>query len=224
MELLKHFPIFSHLSSFFLQEIASITVEKKYRKGTIIFMEGEPGAAVYFIKTGKVKISKMSNDGRELILNIFGKGDVIAEVTLFNDINYPATAEVIEDSVLGVIMNEQMEKLVIKNSELALQIIKILNKRLYGAQQKLKQMALSDTYVRTAQMIIKLAQEHGIEKNGVTELQLQISRQELANMIGTARETVSRALSQFKKEGTVEIKGKKIIVKDMKELEKWLQT
>jgi CRP/FNR family transcriptional regulator len=221
---IKHIPIFAHLSDESLKKITSITVEKKYRKGTIIFMEGDPGEAIFFIKSGKVKISKTSSDGRELILNIYGDGDVFAEVTIFNDVQYPATAEVIEDAVIGMIMNKELEELVKRNADLALQIIKILNKRLYMSQMKLKQMALSDTYVRTAQMIIKLAQEHGIEKDGMIELKLELSRQELANMIGTARETVSRALSQFKKEGSIDISGKKIIVKNMKKLETWIES
>ncbi len=221
---IKHIPIFAHLSNEALEKITSITLEKKYRKGTIIFMEGDPGEAIFFIKSGKVKISKTSSDGRELILNIYGDGDVFAEVTIFNDVQYPATAEVIEDAVIGMIMNKELEELVKRNADLALQIIKILNKRLYMSQMKLKQMALSDTYVRTAQMIIKLAQEHGIEKNGVIELKLELSRQELANMIGTARETVSRALSQFKKEGSIDISGKKIIVKNMEKLETWTES
>lgn len=224
IELLKHIPLFSQLNDKSLEKIASITVEKKYRKGTIIFMEGDPGEAIFFIKSGKVKISKTSSDGRELILNIYGSGDVFAEVTIFNDVKYPATAEVVEDAVIGVMMNRELEELVKGDADLALQIIKILNKRLYMAQMKLKQMALSDTYVRTAQMIIKLAQEHGVEKNGVIEMKLELSRQELANMIGTARETVSRALSQFKKEGSIDISGKKIIVKDMKKLKAWVQS
>ena len=223
-ELLKHFPIFAQLNDHFLQEISEIAIEKKFRKGTVIFMEGERGEAVFFIKTGKVKISKLSSDGRELILNIYGSGDVFAEVTLFNDVSYPATAEVIEDVTVWMILNERMEEMVKKNSELALQYIKILNKRLFGAQQKLKHMALNDTYVRTAQALIKLAHEHGNEKNGLIELQMPISRQELANLIGTARETVSRALSQFKKEGSVEIKGKRIIITDMEKLRGWIRT
>lgn len=224
VDLLKHIPIFSQLNQESLEKIASITIERRYRKGTIIFMEGDKGEALFFIKNGKVKISKISNDGRELIFNIYGEGDVFAEVTLFNDVAYPATAEVVEDAFIGMIKNEDLEKLVSKDADLALRIIKILNKRLYMAQMKLKQMALSDTHVRTAQMIIKLAQEHGVEQDGMIELKLELSRQDLANMIGTARETVSRALSQFKKEGAIEISGKKIVVKNMKKLKRWTES
>lgn len=221
-ELLRHFPIFAQLNDHFLQEISEIVMEKKFKKSTIIFMEGEKGEAVFFIKAGKIKISKLSIDGRELILNIYGIGDVFAEVTLFNDVNYPATAEAIEDATVWMILNEKMEEKVRKNSELGLEYIKILSKRLFDSQEKLKHMALNDTHVRTAQVLIKLAQEHGKEKNGIIEFQIPISRQELANIIGTARETVSRALSQLKKDNVIEIKGKSISIKDMKKLKKWI--
>lgn len=224
IELIKHIPIFSQLDQGSLEKISSITIEKKYRKGTIIFMEGDKGEALHFIKSGKVKISKASSDGRELILSIYGTGDIFAEVTLFNNVMYPATAEVMEDAVIGIVKNVDLEELVRQNADLALQIIKILNKRLYASQMKLKQMALSDTYVRTAEILIKLADDHGIEKNGTIDLKLDLSRQELANMIGTARETVSRALSQFKKEGSIDISGKKIIIKNMEKLKEWLQS
>jgi CRP/FNR family transcriptional regulator len=81
---------------------------------------------------------------------------------------------------------------------------------------------LNDTYSRTAQAIIRLAEEHGKNKSEGVELKLELSRQELANMIGTARETVSRILSQFKKEGAIEISGKRIVIKDIKKLKSWL--
>jgi len=223
INVLKKVPIFSQLKEDDLKQILSITIEKKYKKGSIIFMEGEDGDASYFIKEGKVKIYKTSSDGKELILNIYGENDVFAEVTIFNDVNYPATAEVIEDAILGVIINSELEKLISKNSDLGLNLIKILNKRLYNAQRKLKQIALNDTYSRIAETLLRLAQNDGITKsNGDIELKLELSRQDLANMIGTARETVSRILSQFTKEGIITTSGKKIIIKDNKKLEKWL--
>jgi CRP/FNR family transcriptional regulator len=221
-EVLRRVPIFSQLKDEDLEKIMSITIEKKYNKGSIIFMEGDKGEAFYFIKSGKIKIYRSSKDGKELILNIYGKNNVFAEVTIFNDVSYPATAEVIEDAVVGMILNSDLEKLIKVNSELGLNLIKVLNKRLYNAQLKLKQIALNDTYSRTAQAIIRLAEEHGKNKSEGVELKLELSRQELANMIGTARETVSRILSQFKKEGAIEISGKRIVIKDIKKLKSWL--
>lgn len=222
VEALKKVPIFSQLKEEDLKKILSITIRKKYKKGSIIFMEGDKGEAFYFIEYGKIKISKSSKDGKELILNIYGENHVFAEVTIFNETNYPATAEVLEDAVVGVIRNNDLEKLIKYNAEMGLNLIKILCKRLFNAQMKLKQLALNDTYSRTADTLLRLSQNLAVERNGRIEFDLELSRQELANMIGTARETVSRVLSRFKKEGSIDIIGKKIVIKDIDKLKSWL--
>ncbi len=222
IEALKKVPIFSQLKEEDLEKILSITNMKQYKKGSVIFMEGDKGEAFYFIKSGKIKISKSSKDGKELILNIYGENHVFAEVTIFNDISYPATAEVLEDATVGVIRNGDLEKLIKYNAEMGLNLIKILSKRLFNAQMKLKQLALNDTYSRTADTLIRLSQNLAMERNGQIEFNLELSRQELANMIGTARETVSRVLSRFKKEGSINIIGKKIVIKDIEKLKSWL--
>lgn len=223
VDILKKIPAFTNLEASDLLKINEVTIERNFRKGSIIFMEGDTGEAFFFINSGKVKIYKTTPDGRELIFAILTEGDVFAEVTLFNDINYPASAEVLEDVSLGMIRNKDLERLVSLHSELALPIIKVLSRKLFNSQQKVKELALGDTFMRTAQTIIKLAEEHGKKTEVGIEVRLDISRQELANMIGTARETVSRALSQFKKEGSIDISGKNIIVKDMQKLKGWIQ-
>lgn len=222
IDALKKVPIFSQLKEDDLEKILSITNRKQYKKGSIIFMEGDKGEAFYFIESGKIKISKSSKDGKELILNIYGENHVFAEVTIFNDISYPATAEVLEDAAVGVIRNSDLEKLIQYNADMGLNLIKILSKRLFNAQMKLKQLALNDTYSRTADTLIRLSENLAKERNGRIEFNLELSRQELANMIGTARETVSRILSRFKKEGSIDIIGKKIVIKDIEKLKSWL--
>ncbi|MDR5658680.1 Crp/Fnr family transcriptional regulator [Serpentinicella sp. ANB-PHB4] len=222
IEILKKIPGFQDLKSDDLEKISKISTYKNLSKGTTIFFEGDLGEAVYFLKSGKVKIYKTTLDGREHIFNIVGSGDVFAEVTLFNNIPYPASTEVIEDAEVGVIKNRDLEKLIKENAEIALEIIKVFSKKLFESQQKVKELALGDTYARTAQTILKLSKENGIKTSEGIELKLDISRQELANMIGTARETVSRALSQFKKEGSIDLKGKKMTIKNMEKLRDWL--
>lgn len=222
VEILKRIPAFSQLEEADMQEISKITIERNFRKGAIIFMEGDPGEAFYFIKSGKVKVYKTTPDGREHIFTILSEGGVFAEVTLFNEIPYPASAEVLEDAEIGMIKNKELEDLIRRNAEIALQIIKVFSKKLFSSQQKVKELALGDTYMRIAKTLITFAEDHGVETSSGVEIRLNISRQELANMIGTARETVSRALSQFKKEGSIDIEGKKIIIKNMEKLESWL--
>lgn len=222
VEYIKKIPVFSELTEADLEKISETSIYNNFPRGTVIFMEGDPGEAFYFVKSGKVKIYKTSADGREHIFTIISEGGVFAEVTLFNNMPYPASAEVLEDSEIGMIKNKDLENLIKQNADIAFQIIKVFSKKLFQSQQKVKELALGDTYGRTAQTILKLAKEHGVKTADGIQLKLDISRQELANMIGTARETVSRALSQFNKEGSIDIKGKKMTIKDEAKLKEWI--
>ena len=223
LEIIRKVPAFSQLKQEDIEKISRITINRNLKKGNIIFMEGDPGEAFYFIKSGKVKIYKTTSDGREHIFTILSAGGVFAEVTLFNDIVYPATAEILEDAELGMIKNKDLEDLIRNNAEIALEIIKVFSKKLFSSQQKVKELALGDTYTRIAKTLITFAEDHGVKTDKGIEIRLNVSRQELASMIGTARETVSRALSQFNKEASIQIEGKKITILNMDKLKSWIQ-
>ncbi|MFZ5353821.1 MAG: Crp/Fnr family transcriptional regulator [Bacillota bacterium] len=220
---LKQISIFSELSEDCLANIDSISIIRAYEKGRIIFMEGEPGEAFFYIKSGVVKIYKLSSDGREHILHILNEGHVFAEVTLFSKAAYPATAEVLEDAEIGIIKNSELEKLIGGNPTLSLCLIRYLNKRLMEAQTKVRNLALYDTYARTAQSLIKLAEDYGRKTTGGIELDLNISRQELANMVGTTRETVIRVLAAFKKEKAVKVEKNSIIIANIEKIKQWYE-
>ncbi len=185
-------------------------------------MEGEFGEAVHFVIEGRVKIYKTSENGKEHILYIAGPGDIFAEVILFNEVNYPATAEVMEKSRIGKIRNEDLEQVLKAHPSMAVAIIKVLNKRLIDAQQRVKSLALDNTHGRTARMLMKLAMEHGVKTEKGVELELSISRQELANMVGTTRETVTRVLMAFKKYNLIEIERNTIRIPQPEKLKEWI--
>lgn len=220
-DFLRQIDIFSELNDEFLEKIGNISFIRTYTKGRIIFMEGEPGEAFFFIKSGLIKISKLSGDGREHILHILNEGHVFAEVTLFNKTVYPATAEVLEDAEVGAIRNSELERVIGENPALSLQLIRYLNKRLIEAQIKVRNLALYDTYARTAQALIKLAEDYGKKTAKGIELDLGISRQELASIVGTTRETVIRALAAFKKEHSIDVDKNNIIILDIDKIKEW---
>ena len=219
---IKKLTLFSELSDEDLEQIADISAERRYKKNLIIFMEGDPGEAFYYIKSGKVKIFRTYEDGREHIIHIFGDGEVFGEATLFTSIPYPASALVYEDSVIGVIRNADLEQLVRRNSEFALKIIKLLAKRLILTQQKIKDLTFNDVFARTASQLLTLAKDYGSKTEKGVAIEMQLSRQELADMIGTTRETVSRAVSRFKKEKSILEDNDRIIVLDAAKLGKWI--
>lgn len=220
-EFLKQISIFSELNDEFLKIIIDISIFRKYKKGRILFMEGEPGEAFFYIKSGRVKISKLSSDGREHILHILNEGHVFAEVTLFGKDTYPATAEILEDAEIGMIKNCDLEKLIMENPTMSLHLIKYLNKRLMEAQNKVRNLALYDTYARTAQALLKLAEDYGRKTKAGIELDMNISRQELANIVGTTRETVIRVLAVFKKEKSIKVGKNCIIITCEDKIKQW---
>lgn len=221
-ELIKHFSFFSELGEDDLERIADISLERKYKKNMIIFMEGDPGEAFYYIKSGKVKIYRTYEDGKEHILHILGDGEVFGEATLFNNIPYPASAIVYEDSVIGIIKNRDLEKLMRENSEMTLKLIKILTKKLLFAQQKVRDLAFNDVFARTASQLVKLAADYGKKTGRGIRIEIQLSRQELADMVGTTRETVSRVISKFKKEKSITEEEDKIVILNEDKLKSWV--
>lgn len=221
LEYLKNIPIFEELAADDLAAINKVTIERRYKKNMIIFMEGEPGEGFHYIKTGKVKITQMASDGREHIINILGPGEVFAEVLLFNRGSYPATSVALEDSVIGIIKNSELENVVTENSRIALHIIRVMSKKLIHAQMKIRTLALSDTFSRTAQILLRLSRQHGQPVVGGVQIAIDMTRQDLANLVGTTRETVSRVLSAMKKDKVIDLSEHNIIILDEKSLKRY---
>lgn len=218
---LKEVALFSGLDPEELRQVAKIAMERRYRKGMVIFVEGEPGEAVFFVKSGKVKLSKPAADGREQILALLQPGEIFAEVVLFDEGPYPATAEAIEDTVVGMIRNKDMEKLVRNNPEISLKMLKVMNQKLRHAQTLIRDLALKDTSGRLAGMLLKLAAEYGQRTEDGIRISLPLTRQEIANLIGTSRETVTRLLSEFQRARVLEINRQEIVILDAKKLRSW---
>ena len=219
---LKKVPYFNELEDKSLEEIHKILIIKSFKKGSIIFMEGEKGEAIYFVKSGKVKISKTSSTGKEYIIKIMEKGDIFAESVLFVGGEYPATAEAIEDSEVIVLKNQDIENLILKNSEIALSIIKLMAKRLKNVAVIIENLALRDSIGRTASVLLTFAKERGINTKEGILLDLNLNRQDLANIVGTSRENVTRILSQLDKDGVIRLDRQRILIKDIEKLKEML--
>jgi len=221
-KLLRKVSLFSDLDDALLELVINVIEFKKFPKNKIVFLEGDPGSAFYFIKSGKVKVSKLSETGREIIVHILGHGDIFAEVTLFQkDAVYPATAEVIEDATIGIIRNKNLEGLVLDNPQMALELIRALTSKIMSIQERIRHLGANDAVERTIQVLLALADGHGSKtKNGI-ELCVNITRQDLAAFVGTTRETTSRILSKLNQAGVIDISGKSIVITDFEGLKTW---
>jgi CRP/FNR family transcriptional regulator, cyclic AMP receptor protein len=184
-------------------------------------MEGEPGEAVFIIQQGRVKISKSTADGREQILHMLKDGDIFAEVVLFDRGPYPATAEVVEDSTVCLLRSDDMEKILQNHPLLAVKLLRLMSKRLRQAQLLIRDLALQDAYGRLAGLLLRFARREGKNTKEGINLDLELTRQEIASMIGTSRETVARILSRFQKEGIVTLDKQRITILDEQRLRDW---
>lgn len=220
---IKKLSFFSELDDESIEKIMGIVIERKYKKNMVIFMEGEPAEGVYFVKKGKVKIFKNTQEGKEHIIHFMEDGDVFAEACLFVGGNYPASSEAMEDSEIYMIRNKDLEIFLEKYPKIALHIMSVMGRRLQLVSQQIENLALRDAYGKTVALVVQLAKNSGLElKDGVV-IKTNLSRQDMGNMVGLTRETFTRALSTMKQDGAIDIEKDEIRVISVKRLKSWLQ-
>jgi CRP/FNR family transcriptional regulator len=214
--------IFAGLDHKELQSIAHIAILRPYKKGMIIFVEGEPGDGLYLVKSGVVKIIKTLIDGREKTLHYLREGDIFAEVLLFDGGSFPATAEALEDAEIAILQRARIEALLLEKSNITLKILKVMSRRLRQAQAQVRDLAYADVYARTAFNLLQLAKEHGVQGDEGLTIDLALSQQELANLVGTSRETIARIIGEWKRKGIVAVNQQRITILKQDRLQGWL--
>ncbi|NLJ83536.1 MAG: Crp/Fnr family transcriptional regulator [Halanaerobiaceae bacterium] len=218
IKFLKNYVLFSHMDMKYLEEISQLLGRKTFPAGSTIFYEGEKGESVYFLKKGRIKALKSNVDGEEQILEILQAGDVFGEVVLFGIEEYPATTVAMEDVDLLSLSRSKFKEYFYQNPEIGWGMLHEMAIKLRNAQSKIKNLGLRDTRGRVATLLLNIYHRHGDGDNGFT---LKLNRQEMASLLGTTRETVSRTLSEFKNEGLIEIDGNRVIIKNLEGLERW---
>lgn len=213
-ESLLYVPIFSDLPQNVLDEIASIGTQKNYKKNETIFLEDDPGTALFFIISGKVKISRTSDDGKEVILSIISENDFFGEMAILDGMSRSASVIATEDSELYIIKREDFLELIKKHPEVSITLLSELTSRLRAADMKIKSLSLKDAEGKVATVILQIADDVGKIKRGVVEIEKLPLQQDLANMAGTSRETISRTLHSFVKKGMIELEGSKLRILD----------
>ena len=202
---LANYALFRDLDEYEIDKIAEISITREWAKNSHVFMQGEPIENVYFIHQGKIKIYKSDINGREQIVNILKDGEMFPHVGFFRKGGYPAFAEVLEPSILAVVPITQFEKVLIDNPELSIKVFKVLGEKIVDLQERLEAQVLNNTYEQIIKLLIRLANLYGEKKqDGTVSLKAEFTNKDLASMIGTTRETVSRTLTKMKKEELLE--------------------
>jgi CRP-like cAMP-binding protein len=182
-------------------------------KGDYLFQEGEDADELYLVLSGKVQISKISSDGRELTLRIVGENDICGELTLFTSSpKYLLSALVIEDGEIAVIRKDAIEKQIFQNSALAYEFMKWMSDHFRKTQTKFRDLMLNGKKGALYSTLIRMTNSYGVKKDDGILIDLPLTNQELGNFCGTSRESTNRLLNELKRKNIISIKKGKITV------------
>jgi CRP-like cAMP-binding protein len=211
-ELLRTVPIFSELTDEDIVSLSRVAIRKHYAKDAVIFFENEEGDFFFMILDGRIKVTILGDDGREVILSLLGAGDFFGEMALLDNEPRSATAIAVEDSELLSLHRTDFQSVLSDKTSIATSLMRILSGRLRKANHQISTLALLDVYGRVARVIVDMAREEGRRlKDGRIAFR-RATHQEIANRIGTTRETVTRMLKDLERQGLIHVEGKELVV------------
>lgn len=214
----KKIPIFGALNSSDTEEVKPYLIPAKFKKKEGIFSEGDPSDWLYIVTKGKVKITKLSQSGREIILEIISPMDFFGGVAVMRGFPYPANAVAMDDTEVLKISRTNLMRILDRFPNLMYCMAMNIGDRIKGSHEALKNIAVEKVESRIASLLIKLADKTGAKTDSAVVIDMKLTKQDIAEMVGTTVETSIRTMSKFKKIGIVSEKGGKIAIKDINKL------
>jgi CRP/FNR family transcriptional regulator len=214
IHIISKMPLFNGLPQDQLEEIRRIAVSRHFKKNEIIFTEGDTANGFYLVADGKVKVFKASSDGKEQILHILGPGEPFGEVPVFSGKSFPANAQALANSHLLLFPRLAFVKLITDHPSLALNMLAVLSMRLRQFTVQVEHLSLKEVPGRLAAYLMYLSQEQGRDT-----VSLSISKGQLASLLGTIPETLSRIFARMSEQNLIEVSGKSIRITDRLALE-----
>lgn len=197
---IERVPIFSNLTNVEMLEIASITTEKTFEKGEMIYMAGDSSDNLYVIHKGKVKITRLTESGKEQVIRILGPGEFLGELSLFSSVAMTDNGEAIEKVTMCMISGEKLKALMTRYPSITFKIMEELSMRLEKAENTIENISLHSVERRIAQNLLDLSEEG-------KQLKLNMSKGDWASQLGMSQETLSRKLSAFQELGIIKLIG-----------------
>lgn len=205
-----HLWVFANLQPEEIQSVARSALRKSFNRGEPVFMQGDPARAISLIKAGRVKLTKLMEDGSEITLDIRKAGDFLGENMLGEEIDYPVTAWCIEDALVCSFTKEQFEALVLEHPKIGLQVIKNLSNRITWLTNRIGSMSLSNLEDRLHRVLMHVAQEHGIKNSRGLTIQFPLTHEDLSFLTGAHRVSITRAMKSLKESGRIIQQGKEL--------------
>jgi CRP/FNR family transcriptional regulator len=218
-QLLGRVALFAGLTHAERVALAERAVEKRYRAGELLFVEGDPCPGMYVLIEGRVKIYKTSPAGREIMLAIEEAPSTVAEVPLFDDGPFPASVMALDDVTAWLIRKEDFRQVCRQNPDLALKVLAVVARRLRGLVNLVESVTFGSVRQRLARALLEFSEQAGSDV-----FRLPVTHEELALRLGTVREVVSRNLSRFQAEGLLEVTRGRVRLLDRTGLEREAET
>ncbi len=197
-----------------------VLVDNVVKKKQPIYLAGDHSDSLYFLKQGRVKISRIDESGKEFTLTLLEPGEIFGELGLFDDSPRETTAVALEDSIICMMRRQDFEQYANQKPELSLKLNKLMGLRLRQIENRIEELLFRDVPSRLARLLLRLVDQHPrLTKQG-TRINIKLSQQELANLIGATREMTSTVLNDFKKQGTIRIESKYIYIMNRSQLQK----
>ncbi len=193
----KQVSIFSDLPEEDVRTLTSVAKRRTFRSGEVIFHREDPGQVLYMIKEGKVKICIISPDGQEISLAVLGKGEYFGEFALLDGLPRSSDAVALEKVECYTLQRNDFQNAILKNPKIAILVLEALTKRLRNTDQMIEDLIFLDVYGRVAKKLLELADTHGVKVDDGIRIDVRLTQQELASMVGASRESVNKVLGYF---------------------------
>lgn len=207
-----HLWLFAELKPEELGALVAATQRRFHRRGEEVFSQGKPARKMFLIKSGRVKLSKLTEAGDEITLDIRKAGDFLGENLLLEDTFYPLTATCLEETFICGFDKPGFEKLVLENPNIGLQVIKNLSKRIDWLTSRVGSLSLTNLEDRLYNVLVNVAKEHGIENHKGYTIQFPLTHEELSFLVGAHRVSITRAMKSLKESGKIIQEGRTLIV------------
>ena len=217
-ETLRKTPLFANLPPDDLRRVEGIASLKHYARKESIFREGDRADGFFIVATGRIKVFKLSEDGKEQVLHLIGPGQSFAEATIFEGGAYPASAEALDDCELVYFPKRQFTDLLERNPRIALRMMASLSRWLKRMTDLVENLSLRDVETRLVRFVSEEMKSRGVPIRNGAVYELDVTKNVLASRLGTVPETFSRTLKKLQEEGKIRVKGKQIRILDAEAL------
>ena len=217
---IKEEALFANLAEEESRDMMAAAKRRPYRAGEVIFHRDDPGQVLYMIKAGKVKICLNNPDGREIVLAVLGAGEYFGEFSLYDGLLRSADAVAIEKVECYMLQRSDFHKAIMKNPKIAIHLLEGLSKRLRDADNMIEDLITLDVDGRVAKKLLELADAHGVKAENGTLIDVHLTQQELASMVGASRESVNKVMGYFIRKGYVSTDKHRITLHNVNELKR----